>query len=120
MIFQAVLVGIGGALGAICRYIIGQRLNPPTPHFPYGTFLVNLIGALLLGWMVGARYSGIWTLLLGTGFLGAFTTFSTFKWESIQLWHNKKRRETLLYIGLSYTLGIFLAFVGYLLGVSIR
>lgn len=56
--------------------------------------------------------------MLGTGFMGAFTTFSTFKVEGIQLWIKKKTGILLLYYGISYTFGILLAFLGYVLAKS--
>jgi CrcB protein len=116
MIFNAVLVGIGGFFGAICRYIISQRGNRPLPYFPFGTLTVNLVGAFLLGWMAGGRFSETWILFFGTGFLGAFTTFSTLKWESVQLWQSKEWRKLLVYVGVSYSAGILFAYAGYLLG----
>lgn len=105
------LVGVGGFLGSICRAWVGQQLNRPT--FPYGTLVINLAGAFLLGMIAGSSLAQTWVLLFGTGFIGAFTTFSTFKWESIQFYHAKEWRKLGLYLGVSYTVGIALAFVGY-------
>jgi len=82
------LVGLGGAFGAICRYLLGvQAMRSFGPGFPYGTFGANLIGGLLMGLLVGvlALRGGAdqekWRLLLGVGVLGGFTTFSSFSLE---------------------------------------
>ena len=82
------LVGLGGAFGAICRYLLGvQAMRTFGPGFPYGTFAANLIGGLLMGVLVGvlALRGGAdqekWRLLLGVGVLGGFTTFSSFSLE---------------------------------------
>lgn len=82
------LVGLGGAFGAICRYLLGvQAMRTFGPGFPYGTFGANVIGGLLMGILVGvlALRGGAdqekWRLLLGVGVLGGFTTFSSFSLE---------------------------------------
>jgi CrcB protein len=84
------LVGLGGAFGAICRYLLGVRLFKVFgPGLPYGTFAANLIGGLLMGVLVGvlALRGGAdqerWRLLLGVGVLGGFTTFSSFSLETV-------------------------------------
>ena len=83
------LVGLGGAFGAICRYLLGvQMFRLAGPGLPYGTFLANIIGGLLMGVLVGVlalRGGGDqerWRLLLGVGVLGGFTTFSSFSLET--------------------------------------
>ncbi|SFX55748.1 CrcB protein [Thermoactinomyces sp. DSM 45891] len=119
MIINSLLVGIGGFLGAISRFIISRRLNKPMPSLPYGTLMINLFGAFLLGLASGMRLSELWMLLVGTGFLGAFTTFSTLHWESEQLKQSREWNKFLMYLGLSYTIGIFLAFVGYRVGQTV-
>ncbi|WP_207896847.1 fluoride efflux transporter CrcB [Baia soyae] len=113
---NSLLVGIGGFFGAISRFWISQRMNKPMPSFPYGTLIINLSGAFLLGLANGIHLSKPWILLVGTGFLGAFTTFSTLHWESEQLKQAREWKKFLLYLGKSYTIGIFLAFVGYWVG----
>ena len=70
------LVGVGGFLGAIFRYVISKYLNNNLKSkvlFPLGTLTVNLLGAFLLGLIIGAKADSMIMLLLGTGFMGAFT-----------------------------------------------
>lgn len=66
---------------------IGLKRNKTS--FPIATFLINITGAFLLGYIIGSGVTTGWQLLLGTGFMGAFTTFSTFKLESVQLLNRK-------------------------------
>jgi CrcB protein len=85
------LVGAGGFLGAVARYLVGgwvQRLLPAA--FPYGTLAVNVVGSLLLGavYELGTARGALdpqLRLMLGVGVLGAFTTFSTFSLETLNL-----------------------------------
>lgn len=85
---QILLVGLGGGVGAICRYVLS--LLPVNEKFPYSTLLVNLAGAVLIGFLAGCagripRLAPELRLLLQTGFCGGFTTFSTFSLETISL-----------------------------------
>ncbi|WP_113919443.1 fluoride efflux transporter CrcB [Alkalibaculum bacchi] len=111
------LVGIGGFLGAIARYSVTKHLNSKSPLIiPIGTLTVNLLGAFLLGIITGASVNRVIVLLFGTGFMGAFTTFSTLKLEMIQLYRNKQKKEFTLYTIITYGFGIILAYFGYLIG----
>jgi CrcB protein len=84
------LVALGGALGAAARY--GTGLALPRDPFPYATLAVNLIGAFLLGWLIlGQQAEGTAKFLLGIGFLGAFTTLSTYGVETVALWQDGKQ-----------------------------
>lgn len=83
-------VAAGGMLGAPSRYVLDQWVSGRTNgFFPWGTFLINATGAFLLGLISGlALYDGLGHLpatVLGTGFCGAYTTFSTFSYETIRL-----------------------------------
>ncbi|MDF2037529.1 fluoride efflux transporter CrcB [Cytobacillus oceanisediminis] len=116
--FHVLLVGIGGFFGAISRLWVSQVINKRiVSRFPAATLVINLIGSLLLGIMVGSGIEGSLFMLLGTGFMGAFTTFSTFKLEAIQLHMDKRKKELILYNVLSYGGGILLAFLGIELGM---
>ncbi|PEB49132.1 fluoride efflux transporter CrcB [Bacillus pseudomycoides] len=115
--YHALLVAIGGFFGAITRFGISNWFKKRNAiSFPIATFLINITGAFLLGYIVGKGIDKSWQLLLGTGFMGAFTTFSTFKLESIQLFTNKKFGVSFLYLGATYSIGILLAFLGMKLG----
>ncbi|EJN59445.1 CrcB protein [Halogranum rubrum] len=76
----ALLVGVGGMLGAVSRYLVGERLRGSR-----GTLVVNVVGSVFLGAIVAGQLSGAFSesaaLLFGTGFCGAFTTFSSFAVE---------------------------------------
>jgi fluoride exporter len=116
-IFTFLLVGTGGFFGAIARYSASQYFNKNhTLRLPAATLFVNILGSFLLGLLIGKGTGEMWSLLLGTGFLGSFTTFSTFKLEGIQLHVDKRRKDFILYIVICYGGGILLAFVGYEIG----
>ena len=108
------LLSVGGALGAIARYKLGIMIVRKEKHtFPLGTFLINIIGALLLGILCGLNITGNPYLLLGDGFCGAFTTFSTFTVESVQLIRGRARKKAFLFIALSVAVGLLCFLGGY-------
>ena len=116
-ITNILLVGIGGFFGAVARYYLSKRLNSKSNSFiPIGTLTVNLIGSFLLGIIVGMKADLIIVLLFGTGFMGAFTTFSTLKLEITKMYINKNKKKLWLYIIMTYGLGIVFAYIGYLIG----
>jgi fluoride exporter len=117
MISNILWVAIGGFFGAISRYSIGLFFKKKyTSAFPFGTLFVNLLGSFLLGLIMGANTDSTIRLLLGTGFMGSFTTFSTFKLENIQLHAKRNMKIAILYLAISYSCGILLAFLGIRLG----
>lgn len=106
-----IMVGIGGAIGAMLRYAISQI--PVKTGFPVLTLITNVLGALLIGiivsWAVKVNASSNVVLLLKTGVCGGFTTFSTFSLEAYNLFKDKKPVQGILYVLLS--LGLCLLFV---------
>lgn len=104
------LVGCGGFLGANARYFLGVTFNRVDPLRPYGTWLANLTGSILLALLFVSIErqiipSSLW-LLLGTGFCGAYTTFSTFGIELVSMLVAQEFRRALWYaitsIGISF------------------
>jgi len=99
-------VGLGGAFGAVLRYLIGQLIPQVKSGFPYATLFANLVGCLLLGAfyvLIVERsvVNGYWRELLIVGFCGGLTTFSSFSLEALQLWLSGHVQTALLYIVLS-------------------
>ncbi|MFD1511721.1 fluoride efflux transporter FluC [Halomarina rubra] len=88
MISPAVAVGLGGVLGAVARHLVGEFLERDL----LDTFVVNLLGSFLLGVLVAAPVDGTALLVAGTGFCGAFTTFSTAAVETVELAAEGRRR----------------------------
>ena len=118
------LVGIGGALGSITRFFCSRWLGLTVDGFPLGTLFVNWLGCLLIGICWGffsadPKYTSM-RLLLITGFLGGFTTFSSFGWESLQLFNDGKWKLAVSYILLSNVIGIFLVMLGLNLVLKLR
>ena len=112
-----ILVGLGGLLGSIARYLLASFITKILPSaFPYGTFAVNVIGCLIAGIIFGLseRFDWLpeWRLFLATGFCGGFTTFSSFAYESILLLQDKDYLTFTLYGVLSFVLGMAATFVG--------
>lgn len=107
-------VGLGGALGAMLRY--GISLLPVRGSFPYPTLGTNLLGALLIGGLVGyasARgLTGGASLFLKTGFCGGFTTFSTFSLETLELVEGGRILQAGLYAAASLLLCLLGVYVG--------
>lgn len=108
------LVGIGGFFGAIMRYLIAKNMNA-AGRFPVGTLIANLVGALLLGIVIGLDLARMWTLFYASGLLGAFTTFSTLNKELIELWTTHHKKKAIGYMLATYCVGIMLALLGYFL-----
>ena len=110
-------VAVGGALGAVLRYLIGNWLS--TEQMPWGTLTVNLVGSLLLGALMGAAASSEaiskeMVMFLGVGVLGAFTTLSTFSVDTINLWKDGRISTALLYAISTSVLGPLLALLGWI------
>ena len=90
MVQPAYAVGVGGALGAVCRYAIGRRLTHE--WVPVGTLAVNIFGSFLLGLAVFGGLGGDVSLFFAAGFCGSLTTYSSFSVDTVQLWTGEPRR----------------------------
>ena len=115
------LVGIGGALGSFTRYKIGIIISKKVSQkFPFHTYIINISGALLLGFLNGFDVEKNIYLLIGDGFFGAYTTFSTFMYEGFNLFKNKKKLNASFYILSSIIIGIIGYAVGYFISKNLR
>src|SRR5258708_2482732 len=90
ILLQYLAIGMAGFLRAIARFSVSRYFGQWTIRFPLGTFVINISGSLFLGWfltVIGGRYpvSDTMRLAIGTGFVGAYTTFSTWMFESSKL-----------------------------------
>lgn len=115
-----VLIAIGGALGSLARYLVGSIVaNRMGTRFPYGTFVINLTACLIIGfsltWM-GRRteVNPAWRFLIPIGFVGAYSTFSTFEWETFITLQTGEFLIAALYVSLSFLLGLLAVWVGVL------
>jgi CrcB protein len=112
------LVLLGGMIGAPARYLADRVLQARHDSvFPWGTFAVNMGGSLVLGFLLGAqRHLGLSAsvvLLLGTGFCGGLTTFSTFGYETLRLLEDGAVGEAGLNVAGSLVLGVLAAWLGF-------
>lgn len=119
------IIGIGGFLGAIARYVvsawIGQRWGR---SFPLGTFAVNVSGSFLIGLLMSLfterfMVNPQWRLFLTVGFLGAYTTFSTFEYETGSLLRDGEWLVASLNIGLSVVAGFAALKIGEIISKAI-
>ncbi|MBP7051440.1 MAG: fluoride efflux transporter CrcB [Phycisphaerae bacterium] len=118
--WQIILVGVGGFVGSILRYLVSGWVQglAGSPTFGYGTLSVNVVGCLAIGLLGGwADNAGLLgssaRLFLLIGVLGGFTTFSTFGYETMALLRDKEMLNALLYVGLHLLLGFGAVALGY-------
>lgn len=114
------LVGIGGVGGALSRYGVALAMARCfNTNFPMATFLVNIIGSLLLGWSIAhlgqqpSLAAGLEKHLLQVGFLGSFTTFSTFGYEVIGMFQESQWKNLVLYVSGTVLLGLMACAAGF-------
>lgn len=116
------LVGVGGFIGAICRYTVGNVVGQTaSAAFPLGTLLVNVSGSFLLGFLyvMGTErlaVSGEFRAFAAVGFIGAFTTFSTFSLETVRLIQAGSGVAALVNIAANVGLSLLAVAAGVILG----
>ena len=119
-------VGAGGFLGSVVRYLVSRGVQQllETSSFPYGTLTVNVIGCLIIGILAGAAEArGIFgaeshtRALLFSGFLGGFTTFSAFGYETVTLVRDDQVLQAFTNVVLQVSMGLGAVWVGYKLAL---
>jgi CrcB protein len=117
---KLLLVGVGGFVGSVLRYLTSGFVFKliGKPYFPYGTFAVNIIGCLLFGFLIGLSenrqlFTPETRMLIFVGFLGGFTTFSTFGYEVFSFARDGQIISLLVNILLHLVLGIGAVWLGY-------
>jgi CrcB protein len=120
MLKQLLLIGAGGFIGSVARFLV-SRLNTRIDwlSIPIGTLAVNVIGSLLIGFLIGISdrspvLTVEWRMFLMVGLCGGFTTFSSFTGENLVLLRNGQILPLLLYTGLSIFLGFTAVYLGYI------
>lgn len=107
-------VAVGGFLGAIARHAVAGPLN--RRHGPYGTVSVNLAGVFLAGLFLHPLLDGLLYAFFIYGFLGSFTTFSTWQSEIVAMWRDRHRGRAAAYSAGMLAAGILFAWLGWLTG----
>ncbi|HLZ61018.1 MAG TPA: fluoride efflux transporter CrcB [Ktedonosporobacter sp.] len=115
------MVGMAGALGALSRYLLGRFIaERAASRIPQGTLIINITGAFVIGLLFALAdhklIASTLQIILATGFLGGYTTFSTMSWETSQLARGGATRLSILYLGGSMLLGLAAASLGLLMG----
>jgi len=123
-LYTIILIGIGGFIGAILRYTIGGWVQDNFVSFPFGTLTVNILGSFFLGLvMYLSEYQGIFNeetrVFLTIGILGAFTTLSTFSYESFRLLDNSNIMLLVINIVATVVLSIFAVYLGKTVALSL-
>jgi fluoride exporter len=107
------LVAAGAAVGAPLRYLLDRLVQSRHDSvFPWGTLTVNVVGCLVLGVLTGLPAPGPVSALLGVGFCGALTTYSTFSYETLRLLQTQARALALLNVVVSLLAGLGAAYLG--------
>jgi CrcB protein len=115
---KLIVVALGGATGAVVRYWLGGWINSRLPlQFPLGTFVINVTGSFIIGFFLTLISERIalhtnWRLLAAVGFVGAYTTFSTFEYETLKLIEEGDILSAALNVALSVVLGFIAVWLG--------
>jgi CrcB protein len=112
---------IAGAAGAVLRYLVDRYVHGRVESdFPYGTLIINVSGSLVLGFLTGSALhhglSATWVTVIGTGLMGAYTTFSTFSYDTFRLLGSDGAAAALTNTLVSVVVGLAAAAAGLALG----
>jgi fluoride exporter len=119
------MVGIGGCLGSILRFWLGTYIGSKMgTRFPYGTFVINITGSFLIGlvfaWLtVRTNWGPNWRYLIPIGFIGGYTTFSSFEFETLRTIQDGQIGLGLLYVAASVVVGFVAVWGGVVAGKAI-
>ncbi len=116
-----IYIALGGALGSIARYLVGSTIASRLgTKFPYGTFVINITACLIIGFSLTylnkrVELNPAWRFLVPIGFVGAYSTFSTYEWETLSTIRSGAFLEASLYAFSSLFLGLFAVWAGILI-----
>jgi fluoride exporter len=119
------MVGVGGFVGAIARFSLAAYIgNKMGTRFPCGTFVINISGSFLIGLIItllteNSHWSPNWRYLIPVGFIGAYTTFSTFEFETLRTFQDGQPGVAFLNVGLSVAAGFFAVWLGTVVGRAV-
>jgi fluoride exporter len=119
------LIAAGGALGSIARFWVGSIVSSRMgTRFPYGTFVINITACLAIGFSLvfldrHVQLNPAWRFLFPVGFVGAYSTFSTFEWETFANLHTGAFLIAALYVALSIAFGLAAVWFGMMLARAI-
>ena len=111
-------IAVGGGCGSVARFLVAREMERWLGSFlPYGTLVVNVLGSLALGWLATVfldrpEINGALRLGIAVGFLGAFTTFSTFSFESVQLLLNGAAWRAVLNVTVNFVVCLGMCYLG--------
>src|SRR5258708_2037660 len=123
MLRNFIMVGIGGMVGSMLRYLTAFLIK--NPYFPLSTFIVNFTGSFIIAVVLGISlknqlFDQNWRIFLATGICGGFTTFSTFSVECVQLLQQQRYSVFAAYTVLSIVAGIGATFAGFWLTTQLK
>jgi CrcB protein len=124
-LLKYLMVGVGGCLGSILRFWLGSYIgNKMGTRFPYGTFVINVTGSFLVGLVFGlltvkTQWSPNWRYLIPIGFIGGYTTFSAFEYETLRTMQDGQIGLGLLYVAASVVVGFVAVWGGMIAGRAI-
>jgi CrcB protein len=124
-LLKFIMVGIGGFLGAVARFWLGSYIiGKMGTRFPYGTFVINISGSFLVGLILTlleqkGQWSSNWRYLIPIGFIGAYTTFSAFEYETLRSVQEGQFLMSFLNVTLSVVVGFAAVWAGFAAGKAI-